>query len=172
MPRRPEWAHWPDDKLLKLRLKDLHLSVEGTWLEGCLQDLYDELEQRDLRIRPHVWLSDEWFSPDTTPGIAIPFYLAHPRLMRLERKKIIDVEGGTRRDCMRILRHETGHVHPERLQAAAPPPLAGIVRPFVDAAIRASIGPIRPARITSSICGSGTRRAIRTRISPRPSRSG
>jgi hypothetical protein len=30
--------------------------------------------------------------------------------MRLERKKIIDVEGGTKRDCMRILRHETGHV--------------------------------------------------------------
>jgi hypothetical protein len=110
MPRRYEWAHWAEDKLLKLRLKDLHLSVDGTWLEGCLHDLYDELEQRSLRIRPHVWLSDEWFSPDTTPGIAIPFYLAHPRLMRLERKMIIDVEGGTRRDCMRILRHETGHV--------------------------------------------------------------
>ena len=110
MPRRYEWANWPDDKLLQLRLKDLHLSVDGTWLESCLDDLHEELEQRDLRIRPHVWLSDEWFSPDTTPGIAIPFYLAHPRLMRLERKMIIDVEGGTRTDCMRILRHEAGHV--------------------------------------------------------------
>jgi hypothetical protein len=110
MPRRHEWARWPEDKLLKLRLKDLHLSVEGTWLARCLRDLHDELEQRELRIRPHVWLSDEWFSPDTTPGIAIPFYLAHPRLMRLEKKMIIDVEGGTRRDCMRILRHEAGHV--------------------------------------------------------------
>ncbi len=30
--------------------------------------------------------------------------------MRLERKKIIDVEGGTQRECMRILRHEAGHV--------------------------------------------------------------
>jgi len=110
MQRRFKWASLPDDKLLKLRLKDLHVRVEGTWLEDCLQDLYEELEERDLRIRPHVWLSDEWFSPDTTPGIAIPFYLAHPRLMRLERKMIIDVEGGTRVDCMRILRHETGHV--------------------------------------------------------------
>jgi hypothetical protein len=100
----------PDDKLLKLRLKDLRLTLEGTWLESCLDDLHKELEERDLRIRPHVWLSDEWFSPDTTPGIAIPFYLAHPRLMRLERKMIIDVEGGTRHECMRILRHETGHV--------------------------------------------------------------
>ena len=59
---------------------------------------------------PHAWISNEWFSPDTTPGIAIPFYLAHPRLMRLERKMIIDVEGGTVPECMRILRHEAGHV--------------------------------------------------------------
>lgn len=110
MQRRLKWASLPDDKLLKLRLKDLHVHVEGTWLEGCMEDLYEELEERNLRIRPHAWLSDEWFSPDTTPGIAIPFYLAHPRLMRLERKMIIDVEGGTRLDCMRILRHEAGHV--------------------------------------------------------------
>ena len=30
--------------------------------------------------------------------------------MRLERKMIIDVEGGTQAECMRILRHEAGHV--------------------------------------------------------------
>jgi hypothetical protein len=30
--------------------------------------------------------------------------------MQLERAKIIDVEGGTRAECMRILRHEAGHV--------------------------------------------------------------
>ena len=55
-------------------------------------------------------MSNEWFSPDDTPGIAIPFYLAHPRLMRLERKMMIDVEGSTVPECMRILRHEAGHV--------------------------------------------------------------
>ena len=69
MPRRYEWARWPEDRLLKLRLKDLHLSVEGTWLARCLRDLHEELEQRDLRIRPHVWLSDEWFTPDGIPGL-------------------------------------------------------------------------------------------------------
>jgi hypothetical protein len=38
--------------------------------------------------------------------------------MRLERKKIIDVEGGTLPECMRILRHEAGHVlqHSYQLQ--------------------------------------------------------
>jgi len=118
MPRRFAWARLPDEKLLKLRVKDLKLTLEGTWLEECLADLHRELERRGIRIRPHAWLSDEWFSSEASPGIAIPFYLAHPRLMRLERKKIIDVEGGSRAECMAILRHETGHVmqHAYQLQ--------------------------------------------------------
>jgi len=87
----------------------LGLSIEGTWLEDCVQRLYDELEAKGIRLRPHVWLSDEWFAPDTAPGFAIPFYLAHPRLMRLERSQILDVEGGTLTECMRIMRHEAGH---------------------------------------------------------------
>src|SRR5262247_3374995 len=110
MASRFPWASLPDEELLQLRLKDLKVTVEGTWLARCLEELYDELEQKGLRTRPHAWISNEWFSPDTTPGIAIPFYLAHPRLMRLERKMIIDVEGGTVPECMRILRHEAGHV--------------------------------------------------------------
>jgi len=110
MARRFPWARWPDQKLLQLRLKDLKVGIERTWLKRCLRNLNEELEQKGLRIRPHAWISDEWFSPSDTPGIAIPFYLAHPRLMRLERKKILEVEGGKVSECMRILRHEMGHV--------------------------------------------------------------
>ena len=118
MSRRFAWAALPDEKLLKLRVKNLKLTLEGTWLEECMDDLHKELERRGIRVRPHAWLSDEWFSSEASPGIAIPFYLAHPRLMRLERKKIIDVEGGSRAECMAILRHETGHVmqHAYQLQ--------------------------------------------------------
>ena len=118
MPRRFAWVSLPDEELLQLRLKDLDVRLEGTWLEGCVADLHAELEQRGLTVRPHAWISSEWFSPSDTPGIAIPFYLAHPRLMRLERKMIIDVEGGTVPECMRILRHEAGHVvqHSYQLQ--------------------------------------------------------
>jgi hypothetical protein len=118
MPRRFAWTSWSDERLLQLRLRDLGVTVEGTWLEGCLSAIHDELDQRGLRIRPHAWISDEWFSAESTPGIAIPFYLAHPRLMRLERKMMLDVEGGTLSECMRILRHEAGHVvqHSYQLQ--------------------------------------------------------
>jgi hypothetical protein len=43
------------------------------------------------------------------PGIALPFYMAHPRLMRLEASQMLEVEGGNPEWCMRILRHEAGH---------------------------------------------------------------
>ena len=111
MPRgRLAWASLPDEELLKIRLRNLHVKVQGTWLEDCLLTLHDELAERGLLIRPHAWISNEWFSPENTPGIAMPFFLAHPRLMRLEKKMIFEVEGGTWNTCMGILRHEAGHV--------------------------------------------------------------
>ena len=84
MPRRKyPWASLTDDELLEVRLKDLRVTVKGTWLEKCLRALNGELAEHDIRARPHAWISSEWFSPESTPGIAIPFYLAHPRLMAL-----------------------------------------------------------------------------------------
>lgn len=98
-----------DEELLDMRMCDLGLTLSSTIIEERIEQLYTELADRGLPFRPHCWLSDEWFSPDGVPGIAIPFYLAHPRLMRLERKQILDVEGGTHEWFMKILRHEAGH---------------------------------------------------------------
>lgn len=94
---------------MQLRLRDLGVTVEGTWLADCVAELYGELDAKHLRLRPHVWLSDEWFSPAQVPGFAVPFYLTHPRLMRLERQELLEVEGGTHSECMQIMRHECGH---------------------------------------------------------------
>ena len=111
-------THRSDEELLQLRMCDLGLMLRGTWLEDCMDSLCVELLQRNIRFRPHAWLSHDWFSPEGVPGIAIPFYLAHPRLMRLERRQMHEVEGGSREDCMRILRHECGHAiqHAYQLQ--------------------------------------------------------
>src|SRR6202790_1842468 len=110
-PRNPRhaWETLSDDQLLSLRFCDLQLRVRGTELEDAIRRLYHELEMRGIRFRPHCWLAQEWFSPDGIPGIAIPFYLAHPRLMRIERRFMREVEGGNRNWLMRILRHEAGH---------------------------------------------------------------
>jgi hypothetical protein len=103
------WARLSDEELLKLRFCDLKLSLDRPTLRRQIVRLYKELGNRGIHFRPHVWLSEEWFSPDGVPGIAVPFYLAHPRLEKLERRIMREVEGGNSRWCMRILRHEAGH---------------------------------------------------------------
>ena len=103
------WSRLPDEELLGVHLRDLNLRIEGTPLARCLRRLYAELERAGLHFRPHCWLAEEWFSPDGVPGIAIPFYLSHRRLRRLERRMMREVEGGNANWMMRILRHEAGH---------------------------------------------------------------
>jgi putative zinc-binding metallo-peptidase len=105
----PDWATWPDEKLLDLRLSDLGVSIEGSGLEPLIAQVNGELAVRGLKFRPHYWLADEWFTPDGVPGVAIPFYLAHPRLAKLELAQMLEVEGGDPESCLRILRHELGH---------------------------------------------------------------
>jgi len=103
------WVRLSDEELLKKRFCDLKLSIEHSPLARHVRRLYADLERRGIRLRPHVWLSEEWFSPDGVPGIAVPFYLAHPRLERLERRIMREAEGGNSRLLLRILRHEAGH---------------------------------------------------------------
>ena len=103
------WERLPDREILDLRLCDLGVDIEDTWLEEPIEAVNAELAWRDLRVKPRFWLSEEWFSPDGIVGVAIPFYLAHPRLVRLERQQMLEVEGGTHTQCLKLLRHEVGH---------------------------------------------------------------
>ena len=106
---RPDWPELSDEALLDVRFCELGLTIDGSWLDTRIAQLHDELVARGLQFQPHYWLSSEWFSPDGVPGVAVPFYLAHPRLMRLEKAQMLEVEGGTPEWCMKILRHEAGH---------------------------------------------------------------
>lgn len=98
-----------DRDLLALRFCDLPLKAPGARVTRAVARLRRELRARGLKFVPHVWLAEEWFSPDGVAGFAVPFYLAHPRLLRLERAMSRQVEGGNSNWLMRILRHETGH---------------------------------------------------------------
>jgi len=105
----PDWTTLSDEKLLEVRMSDLRLTIEGTDLEPRIAEINAEMDTRGLSFRPFYYLSDEWFTPDGVPGIAIPFYLAHPRLAKLELKEMLEVEGGDPESCLKILRHEVGH---------------------------------------------------------------
>lgn len=103
------WADLPYEELLDVRISRLGLKIEGTALEGRVDRLYAELKRAGFRFRPYVWLSTDWFTPDQVTGFAIPFFLAHPRLARIEHRQMFEVEGGNYDWCMKLLRHETGH---------------------------------------------------------------
>lgn len=113
MARRkaPWWEHLPDEELLDVRLCDLDLRIEGTDVQDRLMRLYAELERAGLRrFRPYAWLSTSWFTPHGSTGFAVPFYLAHQRLVRLERWQFGEAEGASREGGLRLMRHEAAHV--------------------------------------------------------------
>src|ERR671919_1696007 len=106
----PDWADMPDEELLNLHIADLPIQIAGSVVEGRIKELTNELECCELKFPIHFYLSEEWFTPDGHASMAVPFYLAHPRLERLEKSQMLEVEGGEHEWCMRILRHEAGHV--------------------------------------------------------------
>ena len=94
-------------ELLTKPIKDLGLKLEGSPLERFVHRLYRELDRKGLRkFRPPCYLTDEWGCPSGQPVIGIPFYLADPKLARLE-KAMNDLED--EREIMMYMRHEAGH---------------------------------------------------------------
>ncbi len=103
------WESLKTDKLLELRFSDLELEIKGSRVEPLIEQLYSELKEKGLDFKPHVWISEDWFSMDGIPGIAIPFFAVHTRLAKLQKKLVLDAEGYNEKDCLKLLRHEAGH---------------------------------------------------------------
>jgi hypothetical protein len=100
-----------EDKLKATPIRELGLSIAGSRLEPVVMRFLAEVEQAGVkRFRPHLYLSTEWGVPFGTISIAIPFYLAWPRLTELHEKRTGYVEGTSDADILRYLRHEMGHV--------------------------------------------------------------
>ncbi len=104
-----ELSKLSDKDLLQLRICDLDLKIPGSELEPQVQALYEEMKSKGLSFQPKIFLGDEWFSPEGMNAIAVPFYLAHPRLKALEFTMMMEVEGGDAAWCLKLLRHEAGH---------------------------------------------------------------
>ena len=98
-------------KLGETPIRDLGLQIAGTRLEPIVAAFSLELERLGItRIKPNFYLSTEWGVAPDTIAIAIPFYLARQDLTQLHQERAGHVEGYTRNDILKYLRHEMGHV--------------------------------------------------------------
>jgi AcrR family transcriptional regulator len=92
-------------------LRDLGLTIAGSPLADLIGVVQGELRHRGLtRVTPHYYLSTEWGVPFGTVSVAIPFYLARLELTQFHAERVGHVEGTSRVDILRYLRHEVGHV--------------------------------------------------------------
>jgi len=108
---RPPTTTAAPKKLSSVPIRDLGLRIDGTPLEEVIHEFLAELERAGIRrLRPHFYLSTEWGVPFGTVSIAIPFYLARSELTALHAERHGHVEGGSRAEILRYLRHEMGHV--------------------------------------------------------------
>ncbi len=109
MKKRLNPSHLSTTELLRTRICDLELSLEDSPFYKNILQVQNELKKKKLNFHPHFWGSDEWFCPDGVKGIAIPFTLFHPKLIKLEKKYLGSLEGSTEKQFLKILRHECGH---------------------------------------------------------------
>jgi hypothetical protein len=85
-PDTPDIVSMSDEQLLQMRICDLKLKIAGTELESRIDKFYAELAAKGIAVKPLCYLGDEWFCPEGSTTIAIPFYLAHPRLKSSKKK--------------------------------------------------------------------------------------
>ncbi|MEX2139242.1 MAG: putative zinc-binding metallopeptidase [Pirellulales bacterium] len=104
-------AGFQETNLETVPIRQLGLTIGGTPLEPLLAEFEQELVNSGIRrLKPRFYLSSEWGVPFGTIAVAIPFYLAHPQLTSLHAQRSGFVEGLSRWDILRYLRHELGHV--------------------------------------------------------------
>jgi hypothetical protein len=106
----PEPA-FQESSLRTAHIRDLGLQIAGTQLEPIIREFEAELDAVGLtRLRPRFYLSTEWGVLFGTISIALPFYLAKPELQEIQAEQVGHIEGVSRADILRYLRHEMGHV--------------------------------------------------------------
>ena len=69
--------HLSEEELFQMKVRDLGLSIQGSPLEPWIENLYSELDAKDIGFHPPCYLADEWLCPDKEPIIGIPFFLAN-----------------------------------------------------------------------------------------------
>jgi len=98
----------PIQEILNIKICDLDLKLSSSYIYPFINQALQELKHHNLFIKPNFYISDGWFCLDKTADIEIPFYLLHPKLIKIDQKKTGFTEGIGKK-CLLFLRHEIGH---------------------------------------------------------------
>lgn len=104
------WKYLEIDQLKLLRFKDLDFDIEESHIWDWICEFQTEIYERGIRLYPHFTVGTEWFVPDGSLGISVPYYLLHPKLTELHNNELGNVEGVSRKEFLKYLRHELGHI--------------------------------------------------------------
>ncbi|MFH1728511.1 MAG: putative zinc-binding metallopeptidase [Pseudomonadota bacterium] len=96
-------------EILNTRLCDFRFKIKESFLEPLIKQVKEELKAKKICIKPRFFISNEWFCPDSSIAVSIPFYLFHKKLIKLEKEFIGYAEGANKSWALKLLRHETGH---------------------------------------------------------------
>ncbi len=100
-----------ETNLRTTQIRDLGLKIEGTRLEPIIREFQAEIDKLAVpSLKPRFYLSTEWGVAFGSISIAIPFYLAKPELEQIQAEQVGHIEGVSKADILRYLRHEMGHV--------------------------------------------------------------
>ena len=172
-PLKPaDWTTLSDEKLLEVRMCDLGLTIAGTELEPRIAEINAELDARGLALPAALLPVRRVVHAGRRAGHRDSVL---PRASAAREARARADAGGRRRRSRVVPADPAPRSRPrhrQRLPAAAPPDAAAAVRrsrrPNTPSTTRRS----RTARASCSISITGTRRAIPTKTSPRPSPSG
>ena len=121
---------WPTRRfeLLRERVCDLPLTVEGSMFAPAIARVRRDLGRRGIDWFPPVYFSTGWHCPDKVPLVGVPFVLATRELRRLEREVVGHIE--TSQEMVRYLRHEVGHAINYTLRLFETPEWRRVFGPF------------------------------------------
>jgi hypothetical protein len=103
------WSILSSTELLKLRWKELNLNLNQSPIEFHLKEVLHDLKLKGFLFKPEFFISDAWYVSLNYTAIAIPYYLLHPRLIKLEQEIMGKIEGENATKLRRLIRHELGH---------------------------------------------------------------
>lgn len=96
--------------LFSQSVSSLTPKIDQAGFQHLFQALTRELRAKKIEhLKIEAYFGDEWFCPDQSTVIAIPFWLADERLKSIERALVGYVEGERPAEFMKLLRHEAGH---------------------------------------------------------------